>query len=54
MKYSPDALLELVALVAPHWGAWIEIASMLVNWLCRLVAPHWGAWIEIRRCMRGT
>ena len=33
--------------VAPHWGAWIEIGS-LVNATCLArVAPHWGAWIEI-------
>ena len=33
--------------VAPHWGAWIEIALMLDCVMVRLVAPHWGAWIEI-------
>ena len=43
--------------VAPHWGAWIEIATLLLLLGQRRVAPHWGAWIEIsttRRAIRGA
>ena len=34
-------------LVAPHWGAWIEINKVLQSLVDLAVAPHWGAWIEI-------
>ena len=34
--------------VAPHWGAWIEIASRKARPARNAVAPHWGAWIEMR------
>ena len=34
-------------MVAPHWGAWIEITVFAPNAFRLLVAPHWGAWIEI-------
>ena len=39
-------LLDLVILVAPHAGAWIEthILDSLVFYV--VVAPHAGAWIE--------
>ena len=33
--------------VAPHVGAWIEMAYMLVLAVSSAVAPHVGAWIEI-------
>ena len=33
--------------VAPHWGAWIEIDSVMIYKVYHMVAPHWGAWIEI-------
>ena len=33
--------------VAPHWGAWIEIADNRPACRTVSVAPHWGAWIEI-------
>ena len=33
--------------VAPHWGAWIEIARVTPVGRTGAVAPHWGAWIEI-------
>ena len=33
--------------VAPHWGAWIEISSLIFGTVQIVVAPHWGAWIEI-------
>ena len=35
------------AVVAPHWGAWIEIRPERGRRLPSPVAPHWGAWIEI-------
>ena len=34
-------------LVAPHWGAWIEIRAGRIRCPVMVVAPHWGAWIEI-------
>ena len=33
--------------VAPHAGAWIEMASPRLRPLTVVVAPHAGAWIEI-------
>ena len=33
--------------VAPHTGAWIEIANTCKRYLQNVVAPHTGAWIEI-------
>ena len=39
---------SLRVVVAPHWGAWIEITSRLIARMPRRVAPHWGAWIEMR------
>ena len=33
--------------VAPHWGAWIEIAFGDYQNTIAGVAPHWGAWIEM-------
>ena len=38
-------------LVAPHWGAWIEIELDVDLDGLPLVAPHWGAWIEIESVM---
>ena len=32
--------------VAPHAGAWIETADMILSSLFCCVAPHAGAWIE--------
>ena len=40
--------------VAPHWGAWIEIARGLRRRRASPVAPHWGAWIEIRETFGGA
>ena len=37
------------AVVAPHGGAWIEIALEQGVRSYATVAPHGGAWIEIRR-----
>ena len=36
-----------ILVVAPHWGAWIEITGRIPAINDRNVAPHWGAWIEI-------
>ena len=38
---------HVVAMVAPHVGAWIEITRSNLSDLQRHVAPHVGAWIEI-------
>ena len=39
--------IQLRAYVAPHVGAWIEIASCLRCNSSQSVAPHVGAWIEM-------
>ena len=36
----------LIALVAPHAGAWIETVISWPSSLSIIVAPHAGAWIE--------
>ena len=33
--------------VAPHTGAWIEMAQTVTTAITSPVAPHTGAWIEI-------
>ena len=49
MKYGVEVGGHLLVVVAPHWGAWIEIDR--IGWRSRnpRVALHWGAWIEIDR-----
>ena len=47
LKYDGYSLLLMVAMVAPHWGAWIEIAGLTVSAKNGMVTPHWGAWIEM-------
>ena len=37
----------MVAIVAPHAGAWIEIPIAVDVPMVAIVAPHAGAWIEI-------
>jgi len=37
----------VIILVAPHVGAWIEIATIIHDLLFNVVAPHVGAWIEM-------
>jgi len=37
----------LIRYVAPHVGAWIEIAKLEDKPVDIVVAPHVGAWIEI-------
>ena len=44
---------NIMALVAPHWGAWIEIYTLTRVGVVDTVAPHWGAWIEIALEYRG-
>ena len=41
-----------VVLVAPHWGAWIEIWRERPGRMWGYVAPHWGAWIEMSSSTR--
>ena len=46
---SLTMMMCVFTVVAPHWGAWIEIAGLRVGRKRERVAPHWGAWIEIGR-----
>ena len=39
-------LLVILAVVAPHVGAWIETQYRAAGLNPYLVAPHVGAWIE--------
>ena len=39
---------QKIEYVAPHIGAWIEIATDKLSICPSVVAPHIGAWIEIR------
>ena len=47
LKYIFGFYRGAKAPVAPHVGAWIEIASRKESIYCLEVAPHVGAWIEI-------
>ena len=48
LKFAGCLRLGDHAIVAPHWGAWIEISALFGVFIsCATVAPHWGAWIEI-------
>ena len=47
LKFEHCLTAESFDLVAPHWGAWIEIYAPLADRVKAIVAPHWGAWIEI-------
>ena len=47
MKLLGSPRISTPRVVAPHWGAWIEISIIFRHWTRRIVAPHWGAWIEI-------
>ena len=47
LKCHGDRVEKNTDIVAPHWGAWIEICRRMMNRLTHGVAPHWGAWIEI-------
>ena len=47
LKYLMGHLLHHIKVVAPHMGAWIEIAQRSQQWCAVSVAPHMGAWIEI-------
>ena len=47
LKSSGSRRRAAWTLVAPHWGAWIEIRGNQTAGRRITVAPHWGAWIEI-------
>ena len=47
MKFLKDCDAMILCAVAPHAGAWIEIAAILEDVRTESVAPHAGAWIEI-------
>ena len=49
LKFSVSLVLGTQWLVAPHWGAWIEIIKVICKRNTARVAPHWGAWIEISK-----
>ena len=40
-------IYAVVAVVAPHAGAWIEMDNASGKQVLFVVAPHAGAWIEI-------
>ena len=50
LKLSQMRVLSTAHLVAPHMGAWIEIALAEISFMIGNVAPHMGAWIEIFWC----
>ena len=50
MKSALHLFPELLELVAPFAGAWIEIVSSGSGKFAEVVAPFAGAWIEI--CQR--
>ena len=47
LKYRHTLPLGHLPDVAPHEGAWIEIACRDFQTVQNVVAPHEGAWIEI-------
>ncbi len=47
MKYQPGHTRDLLDLVAPLAGAWIEIGSIRQGRNIPAVAPLAGAWIEM-------
>ena len=47
LKYVAAREADITHAVAPHWGAWIEICSIVSARYGARVAPHWGAWIEM-------
>ena len=47
LKYQRHSETSGQGMVAPHWGAWIEIWKPPLPVGLFTVAPHWGAWIEI-------
>ena len=49
LKHAAQIKPELVALVAPHGGAWIETAVLVISREKDSVAPNGGAWIETRQ-----
>ena len=51
MKFEQQTEDVINDIVAPHAGAWIEMALFLLIAVFSVVAPHAGAWIEILRCL---
>ena len=47
LKLFEYVILSISDMVAPHWGAWIEIDFGRKHHDQEQVAPHWGAWIEM-------
>ena len=47
LKFFDPKTGDLMRLVAPHAGAWIEMRLYVIFISIFLVAPHAGAWIEI-------
>ena len=47
LKYRGNVLKYIMRMVAPHAGAWIEMAIRNAMLNIVIVAPHAGAWIEI-------
>ena len=47
MKCLDPDYMKIYWDVAPHEGAWIEIAIFVIAFLAVSVAPHEGAWIEM-------
>ena len=45
-------IVEILKIVAPYMGAWIEIANVTQINLEVTVAPYMGAWIEITPRMK--
>jgi len=52
LKYMKTYTIEDIANVAPHAGAWIEMAFGYASDKRKFVAPHAGAWIEISEWYR--
>ncbi len=46
LKHSSINKFSQTSPVAPHAGAWIETAGILIARSPDAVAPHAGAWIE--------
>ncbi len=54
MKHRLDKMDQIVGIVTPHAGVWIEtIKSSMAKMLCE-VTPHAGVWIETNKVLRFT
>ena len=52
LKFVVDENTQIINLVAPLAGAWIEMLFLWPVILPSQVAPLAGAWIEIQKCTR--